>query len=306
MYNAKIEIIPLASDRFCNFAENLNIKPMKLFPVIAEKFKLDGGASFGTVPKTIWQKQVKVDENNMVEVINRCLLIEDENRLILIDTGMGNKQSEKYFSHFYIFGNHSLERDILNLGYKLSDVTDVVLTHLHFDHCGGTYKYNEEQSELIPLFENAQYWCSQSQWNNSMNPNPREGNAYFKENFLPMQHNGKLNIIKENSKLTPNIELRLYNGHTFGQMLPFVKYKGRTLVFMADFIPSVFQVPVGYIAAFDIQPVVSMEEKALFLEEACEKDYILFFEHDINVECCTVKRTEKGIKPSDIFALNSI
>ena len=278
---------------------------MKIFSIIADKFKLDGGASFGTVPKTVWQKQVKADENNMIEVISRCLLIEEGNRLILIDTGMGDKQDEKYFSYFHLFGNHSLKNGVLDLGYKLSDITDVVLTHLHFDHCGGTFYYKNDKTAIHPLFENAQYWCSQQQWDCAMSPNPREKAAYFSENIIPLKQSNKLNLINENTFITDSIELRLFFGHTLGQLIPFIEYQNKKLVYMADFIPSVLNIPIGYIASFDTQPIIAMKEKEVFLSEACERNYTLFFEHDIINECCDLELTDKGIRLHQTFTLNS-
>ncbi len=278
---------------------------MKLYSIIAEKFKLDGGACFGTVPKTIWQKQVTVDENNMVGVLSRCLLVEDGNRLILFDAGMGDKQDDKYFSYFHLFGNYSLNSSIKELGFSLNDITDVVFTHLHFDHCGGAFKYNADRTEIVPLFENAQYWCSQQQLDCALYPNAREKAAYFKENVLPIQQSNKLNLVTGNTFITENIELRMFNGHTLGQLIPFVKYKDKTLVFTADFIPSAFQIPVGYIASFDVQPLVAMKEKERFLEEAAKGNYTLMFEHDIEHECCDLQATERGVRLNNTFTLQT-
>ncbi|MEI8203458.1 MAG: MBL fold metallo-hydrolase [Bacteroidota bacterium] len=278
---------------------------MKIYSIIAEKFKLDGGACFGTVPKTIWQKHLKVDENNLIEVVTRCLLVEDDNRLILFDTGMGNKQDEKYFSHFHLFGDESLEKGIQELGFKLSDITDVVFTHLHFDHCGGAFRYNADKSQIVPLFENAEYWCSEAHWYSALYPNPREKASYFAENILPIEQSGKLNLVKYNTFLTENIELRMFHGHTIGQMIPFVHYHNKTLVFMADFIPSFLHIPIGYLAGFDTQPLVSMDEKKHFLKEAYEGNYTLLFEHDIDVECCDLQTSEKGIRLNNTFNLQS-
>ena len=273
---------------------------MKLNVINTENFKLDGGASFGVVPKSLWSKTVPSDENNMVDVCNRLLLIESDGHKILIDTGIGNKQDEKYLSHFHISGN-TLEQGLAEKGFSSDDITDVILTHLHFDHVGGSVKYNDDRLKLHPVFPNAIYYCSKEQWDWAINPNPREKASYLNENYIPLYESGHLEFIHEEQELFENIYLKIYNGHTQGQIIPMINYNGRKIVFMADFIASVTHVPLPYIPSFDVQPLLSLQEKADFYKKALEENYVLFFEHDSQNECCTLQMTEKGVKPKDVF-----
>lgn len=279
---------------------------MKLNVVNAGYFKLDGGAMFGVVPKTIWQKTNPADENNLCTWAMRCLLIEDGNRLILVDNGIGNKQDAKFLSHYYIHGDDTLNKSLKNLGYCPADITDVFLTHLHFDHCGGAII--RENEKLIPAFKNAIYWSNQQHWNWATQPNEREKASFLKENILPIQESGQLQFIpnEEGFNFTDNIKIRFVYGHTDAMMLPQIFYKGKTLVYMADLLPSVGHIPLPYVMAYDMFPLKTLNEKKIFLTEACANNYILIFEHDAINECCTLKMTEKGIRMSETFKLSDI
>ncbi len=279
---------------------------MKLFPVVAENFKMDGGACFGVVPKSIWQKQVPADENNMISMTSRCLLVDTSDRLILIDTGMGNKQSEKYFSHFHRFGQQTLATSFEQAGYDFEQVTDVILTHLHFDHVGGALSWDPDGKTFETVFPNATYYCSKQQWDWAMNPNPREKAAYFPENILPLYQKGLMEFIHEDGTFCQGVDLEIKNGHTRGQIIPLIEYKGRKIVYAADFIPMVINVPLPYVPSFDVNPLVSMEEKEEFLVRAARGNYVLFFEHDYYNECCTVMQSEKGIRVKEIFKFKDL
>lgn len=249
---------------------------------------------FGVVPKSIWNTLNPADENNLCTWALRCLLIEDGDKLILIDTGIGDKQSEKFFSHYYLHGNDSLEKSILDAGYHFSDVTDVILTHLHFDHVGGAISKVDDKLQLT--FPNAQYWSNSVHWDWAVKPNPREKASFLPENILPIQENGRLNFIeKGDASPFENISFKYVNGHTMGQMLPIIKYNDRVIAYCADLLPSAGHLKTPYIMAYDMQPLMSMKEKVSFLDEALEKDYILFFEHDPKIECATVTSSERGI-----------
>jgi glyoxylase-like metal-dependent hydrolase (beta-lactamase superfamily II) len=273
-------------------------------------FKLDGGAMFGVVPKTIWQKTNPADESNMCSWAMRSLLIEDGNRLILIDTGIGDKQSEKFFSHYYLFGNDSLHGNLAKLGFHADDVTDVILTHLHFDHCGGAITWNERKDGYRPVFTNATYWSSALHWEWAVKPNPREKASFLSENILPIQESGQLKFIGRNGDFTPdalpNIDIRFVDGHTESMMIPQISYKGKTIVFMADLLPSIGHIPLPYVMGYDTRPLITISEKAAFLNEAADKEFILFLEHDSQNECCSVQHTEKGVRLKEVFSLNSI
>jgi glyoxylase-like metal-dependent hydrolase (beta-lactamase superfamily II) len=287
---------------------------MKLYSIETGFFKLDGGAMFGVVPKTIWSKMNQPDENNLCSWTMRCLLIEDANRLILVDNGIGNKQSEKFFSHYYLHGDNSLDKSLANYGFNKDDITDVFLTHLHFDHCGGSIV--RDGDKLIPAFKNATYWSNQEHWNWAIYPNEREKASFLKENILPMKESGQLKLIQvvdsegdellSSIKFTGNINVRFVSGHTEKMMLPQIKYKDKTIVFMADLLPSVAHIPLPYIMAYDMFPLTTLDEKKSFLTEALNNNYILFFEHDAKHECCTLHETEKGIRESEIFKLSDI
>ena len=269
-------------------------------------FKLDGGAMFGVVPKSIWNKTNPADENNLCTWASRCLLIEDGTRLILVDNGIGDKQDAKFLSHYFLHGDDTLDKSLGKVGFSRDDITDVFLTHLHFDHCGGSIIRKGEQ--LLPAFKNATYWSNQKHWDWATKPNDREKASFLKENILPINESGQLKFIHEieGFNFTDNIKIRFANGHTAGMMLPQINYKGKTLVFVADLLPSVGHIPLPYIMAYDMFPMQTLNEKKTFLAEAEENDYILILEHDAINECCTLQMTEKGIRLKDTFPLNEI
>lgn len=289
---------------------------MKLYTINTGFFKLDGGAMFGVVPKSLWNKLNPADENNLCNWAMRSLLIEDGNRLILIDTGIGNKQDAKFFSHYYLSGNDTLDTSLAAQGFHRDDITDVILTHLHFDHCGGSII--RENDQLITAFKNAVYWSNKDHWQWATQPNDREKASFLKENILPIAESGHLKFIdtpsstlEQSGKLpdtafNENISLRFVNGHTGMMMLPQIKYKEKTIVYLADLMPSVNHLPIPYVMAYDMFPLTTLNEKKSFLKEAVENDYILFFEHDAVNECCTLQQTEKGIRQKDVFDLSAM
>lgn len=286
---------------------------MKLYTINTGYFKLDGGAMFGVVPKSMWNKINPADENNLCSWALRCLLIEDGNRLILIDNGNGDKQDAKFFSHYYLHGDDTLDKSLAKYGFSRNDITDAFLTHLHFDHCGGSI--SREGDKLVPTFKKATYWSNKEHWDWAVNPNEREKASFLKENILPIEESGQLQMIEvagpSNGKLgetsfSENISVRFVSGHTESMMLPQIKYKGRTIVFMADLLPSQGHIPLPYVMAYDMFPLTTLNEKKSFLKEALEGDYILFFEHDPVHECCTLQQTERGIRPKDFFKLEEI
>lgn len=286
---------------------------MKLYSINTGYFKLDGGAMFGVVPKTIWNKINPADENNLCSWALRCLLIEDGSRLILVDNGNGDKQDAKFFGHYHLHGDDTLEKSLAKYGFSKNDITDVFLTHLHFDHCGGSIR--RDGAKLVPNFPNATFWSNKEHWQWATTPNEREKASFLKENILPIEESGKLKFIevaKANnsspgeSKFTETISVRFVNGHTQAMMLPQINYNSKTIVFMADLLPSAGHIPIPYIMAYDMQPLVSLQEKKSFLREALENDYILFFEHDKDHECCTLHQTERGIRPREFFQLEKV
>ena len=288
---------------------------MQLYSINTGFFKLDGGAMFGVVPKSIWNKVNPADENNLCSWALRCLLIEDGNRLILVDNGNGDKQDVKFFSHYHLHGDDTLDKSLAKYGFHRDDITDVILSHLHFDHCGGTIR--REGDKLVPNFKNATVWSNEEHWQWATHPNDREKASFLKENILPIQENGQLKFIaipaRENSlnklasaTFADSISIRIADGHTRAMMLPQIQYKDRTIVFMADLLPSQGHIPLPYVMGYDMFPMTTLDEKKTFLEEAVDNNYILFFEHDPKVECCTLQRTEKGIKPKDFFSLDSL
>ena len=279
---------------------------MQLHTINTGLFKLDGGAMHGVVPKTMWNKVNPSDENNMCSWAMRCLLVEQDNRLILIDTGIGTKQDEKFFGHYYLHGNDSLEKSIQSKGFGMEDITDVFLTHLHFDHVGGAVK--REGEKLIPTFKNAKYWSNKSHWDWAIHPNDREKASFLKENIMPLQESGQLNFIDvaDGEEWIKDFKIRYVNGHTEAMMLPQLNYKNRTIVYMADLLPSVGHIPLPYVMSYDMFPLQTLKEKKDFLEEAAANEYILYLEHDPRHECCTVQQTEKGVRLKETFSLADI
>ena len=292
---------------------------MKLYTVNAGYFKLDGGAMFGVVPKSIWNKLNPADENNLCSWAMRCLLIEEEGRLILVDTGMGDKQDDKFFGHYYLHGDDTLERSLAKHGFTKDDITDVFLTHLHFDHCGGCIEKNGDKLE--PAFKNATYWSNESHWQWAIQPNDREKASFLKENILPIQESGKLKFLTADvrsaidnnvtqidkfctvyaSPFTEHVSFILANGHTNAMMLPVINYNEKTIVYMADLLPSAAHLPLPYVMGYDMFPLTTLHEKKAFLTEAIQNNYILYFEHDPVNECCTLQKTEKGIRVQEVF-----
>ncbi|HXS58832.1 MAG TPA: MBL fold metallo-hydrolase [Hanamia sp.] len=279
---------------------------MKLYSINAGHFKLDGGAMFGVVPKSMWEKLNIPDENNLCNWAMRCMLIEDDGRLILIDNGMGNKQDEKFFGHYFLNGDDTLDKSLAKYGFAKEEITDVFLTHLHFDHCGGSIEKVGEK--LLPAFKNATYWSNEDHWKWATQPNDREKASFLKENILPIQESQKLVFLDpvEGVEFVKNVNIRFVNGHTEAMMLPQIKYKDKTIIFMADLLPSVAHIPVPYVMAYDTRPLETLKEKKSFLTEAQQKDYVLFFEHDPEIECCNLQLTEKGIRSKDTFRLEDL
>ncbi len=268
---------------------------------------------FGVVPKSIWNKVNPADENNLCSWALRCLLIEDGNRLILIDNGNGDKQDAKFFSHYYLHGDDTLEKSLAKYGFHPNDITDVFLTHLHFDHCGGSIK--REDDKLVPAFKNATFWSNKEHWDWAVYPNEREKASFLKENILPIEESGQLKFVDINdgidgklgeTSFAENISVRFVSGHTESMMLPQIQYKGKTIVFMADLLPSQGHIPIPYVMAYDMFPLTTLKEKKSFLQEAIQNDYILFFEHDPVYECCTLQQTERGIRPNNFFKLEEM
>ena len=294
---------------------------MKLYSINTGYFKLDGGAMFGVVPKSIWNKLNPADENNMCSWALRCLLIEDEGKLILVDTGMGNKQDAKFFGHYYLHGDDTLEKSLALHGFTPADITDVFLTHLHFDHCGGAMV--REGDTVVPAFKNATYWSNERHWQWATQPNEREKASFLKENILPIEQSGQLKMVDSNklivdsksdsvpvichpTSILSNLSFYIVNGHTGAMMLPKINYNGKTIVYMADLLPSVAHIPLPYVMGYDMFPLTTLNEKKAFLTEALANDYILFFEHDPVNECCNLQMTEKGIRQKDVFKLSEV
>jgi len=277
---------------------------MKIYPLNTGNFKLDGGAMFGVVPKSIWQRTNPADSNNMCDWALRCMLIEDGDKLILIDNGLGNKQNDKFFSYYHLFGDDTLEGNIKKLGFHPDDITDVFLTHLHFDHCGGGIKWNRDRTKFEATFKNANYWTNSQHWKWATEPNAREKASFLKDNIIPMIELDQLRFIDKEG--FDHFDILMVNGHTDAQMIPHINYQGQKIVFMADLLPSVGHIPVPYVMGYDTRPLLTLDEKAKFLKEAADKEYILFFEHDHVNECCTVQHTERGVRLKDSFKFNEI
>ena len=279
---------------------------MKIYPIETGNFKLDGGAMFGVVPKSIWQRTNPADANNLIDMSMRCMLIEDGDRLLLIDTGLGAKQSEKFFGYYFLFGDFSLDSSLAKKGFHRDDITDVFLTHLHFDHCGGVIEWNNQKTLLQPAFKNAKFWSNSEHWNWATNPNPREKASFLKENINPIKESGQLNFIDKNTLKLIGFEVLFMDGHTEKQMLPKLTYQGKTIVFMADLLPTVGHIPLPYVMGYDTRPLLTIKEKAAFLAEAADKEYYLFLEHDAYHEICTVQHTEKGVRLKNIHKFTDI
>jgi glyoxylase-like metal-dependent hydrolase (beta-lactamase superfamily II) len=275
---------------------DFNLYKMKIYPIETGNFKLDGGAMFGVVPKTIWQKTNPADDNNLIDMSMRSMLIEDGDRLILVDTGLGAKQSNKFYSYYYLFGDFSLNSSLAKHGFHRDDITDVFLTHLHFDHCGGAIEWNTDRTILQPVFKNAKFWSNEQHWKWATEPNPREKASFFKENINPIKESGQLNFIDSNFKEQIGFDVLFVDGHTEKQMLPMLTYQGKTVVFVADLLPTIGHIPLAYVVGYDTRPLLTLKEKELFLNEAADNEYYLFLEHDAYNELCTVKRTEKGVR----------
>lgn len=284
---------------------------MTLYPVETGNFKLDGGAMFGVVPKSIWQRTNPADSNNMIDIAARCLLIEEGDRLILIDSGLGNKQSEKFFSYYHRWGNYTLENSLKQLGFCPDDITDVFMTHLHFDHCGGSVQWNKDRTGYEPAFKNAVFWTNEQHWKWATIPNAREKASFLSENLLPMQESGQLSFVKrQNESYLESSELGFgilfIDGHTDKQMIPHIRYKNKTLIFAADLIPTTGHIPLPYIMGYDTRPLLTLKEKKKFLEMAVAENYYLFLEHDAHCEICTIRKTEKGARLDKKYSFDEI
>jgi glyoxylase-like metal-dependent hydrolase (beta-lactamase superfamily II) len=279
---------------------------MKLYTVNAGYFKLDGGAMYGVVPKSMWNKANPADDNNMCGWAMRCLLIVHGNHKILVDNGMGDKQDEKFFSHYFPFGDDSITTGLAKHGFKPEDITDVFLTHLHFDHCGGSIK--REGDKLVPAFKNAVYWSNKTHWKAAVNPNEREKASFLKENILPIEESGQLKFIDErdNVEWMEDIRIRFVNGHTDSMMLPQIRYKNTTLLYCADLVPSASHISMPWVMAYDMRPMDTLNEKRKLLGEAITNNWILFFEHDPAIECCSLQQNERGIRMKEAFTLSEL
>ena len=284
---------------------------MNLFPINSGNFKLDGGAMFGVVPKSLWQKTNPADSNNMIDIAARCLLIEDGNRLILIDTGMGNKQSDKFFGYYHLWGNDTIDKSLKKVDFHRDDITDVFMTHLHFDHCGGSIEWNKDRTGYEPAFKNAAFWSNEDHWKWATEANKRERASFLKENILPMQESGKLKFtaipdksLLENSEL--GFDIFFANGHTDKQMIPLINYKDKTIAFMADLLPTAGHIPLAFVMGYDTRPLLTLDEKEIFLNTAADNNYYLFLEHDAHNEIITVQHTEKGVRVKDTYKSKEI
>lgn len=284
---------------------------MKLYPIEAGNFKLDGGAMFGVVPKTIWHKTNPADENNLIDIAARCLLIEDGNRLILIDTGMGEKQSEKFFGYYSLWGSHSIDASLAKYGFNRNDITDVFMTHLHFDHCGGSVQWNKDRTGYEVAFKNAKFWTNDNHWDWATKPNPREKASFLTENIIPMQESGQLNFIKRPDTdfgISEELGFGIFyvDGHSEKMMIPKIQYQDKTICFMADLLPTAGHLPLPYVMGYDTRPLLTLPEKAKFLTEAAEKNYYLWLEHDAHNQIITVENTEKGVRLKEVFSCEEI
>ena len=284
---------------------------MKLYPLEAGNFKLDGGAMFGVVPKTIWNKTNPADSNNLIDIAARCLLIEDGNKLILIDNGMGNKQSDKFFGYYSLWGDESLDKSLAKQGFHKDDITDVFMTHLHFDHCGGSVIWNKDRTGYEVAFKNANFWTNENHWEWATKPNSREKASFLHENIIPMQESGQLKFINRpdtNFISTSELGFGIFfaDGHTEKQMLPHINYKGKTIVFCADMLATAGHIPINYVMGYDTRPLLTLDEKTKFMNTAADNNYYLFLEHDAHNQIITVERTEKGVRLKEVFTCEEI
>ena len=284
---------------------------MKLYPIEAGNFKLDGGAMFGVVPKSLWHRTNPADNNNLIDIAARCLLVEDGSRLILIDTGMGDKQSDKFYSYYHLWGDDSIDNSLACFGFHRNDITDVFMTHLHFDHCGGTIQYNKDRTVLEPAFKNATFWSNKDHWTWATQPNRREKASFLKENILPMEESGQLKFtsLPDNSVLKNSgfgFDIFFANGHTDKQMIPIINYKGKTICFMADLLPTAGHLPIPFVMGYDTRPLLTLDEKEQFLNLAANNNYYLFLEHDAHNPIITVKQTEKGVRLNEVVTCEDI
>lgn len=284
---------------------------MQLYPIESGNFKLDGGAMFGVVPKSLWQRTNPADSNNMIDIAARCLLIEDGNRLILIDTGMGNKQNDKFFGYYYLWGNDSIDKSLKQIGFHRDDITDVFMTHLHFDHCGGSVQWNKDKTGYEPAFKNAHFWSNAPHWHWATQPNNREKASFLKENILPMEDSGQLKFIElpvdgllKNSEL--DFDIFFADGHTDKQMIPLIKYKDKIIAFMADLLPTVGHLPLPFVMGYDTRPLLTLDEKEIFLKKAADENLYLFLEHDAHNQIITVKHTDKGVRLNNTYTTQDI
>ncbi|MDG4715251.1 MBL fold metallo-hydrolase [Winogradskyella marincola] len=284
---------------------------MKLYPINAGNFKLDGGAMFGVVPKSLWQRTNPADTNNMIDIAARCLLIEDGDRLILIDTGMGNKQSDKFYGYYFLWGDDTLDKSLAKHGFHRDDITDVFMTHLHFDHCGGSIQWNKDRTGYKPAFKNAHFWSNSNHWKWATQPNRREKASFLKENILPMEESEQLKFTalpedKILKKSALGFDIFFADGHTEKQMIPMINYKGKTICFMADLLPTAGHLPLPFVMGYDTRPLLTLDEKELFLNMAADENFYLFLEHDAHNEIITVKHTEKGVRLNEIYTCKEI
>ena len=279
---------------------------MQLYTIDTGYFKLDGGAMFGVVPKVLWSRTNPSDENNLCPWAMRSLLIEDGNRLILIDNGIGDKQDDKFLRHYYLHGDVNLNKSLKRHGFTSDDITDVFLTHLHFDHCGGSVIWSKDRSGFEMAFKNARYWSNADHWRWATEPNNRESSSFLLENIMPIQEAGHLNFIERNQAYFNNLDILFVNGHTESQMIPHINYKNRTIVFTADLLPSTGHIPLPYVMGYDTRPLLTLTEKEQFLKKAADEEYILFLQHDNYSECCTVHQTDKGVRLKETFKLKDI
>ena len=292
---------------------------MKLYPIESGNFKLDGGAMFGVVPKSLWSRTNPADQNNMIDIAARCLLVENGNRLTLIDTGMGNKQSDKFFGYYYRWGNFNLNDSLKQHGFQRDDITDVFMTHLHFDHCGGSVQWNKDKTGYEPAFKNAKFWSNERHWDWATNPNRREKASFLKENILPMQESGQLEFVgdaqrsiskegKTDFSEAKELDFGIFfaDGHTEKQMVPLINYKDKTIAFMADLLPTAGHLPIPFVMGYDTRPLLSLSEKEKFLNHAADNNYYLILEHDAHNHIITVKHTEKGVRLNESFTFSEL